>query len=30
MRASRLVACPVDYSENLALTKKLGELTDPL
>jgi acetolactate synthase-1/2/3 large subunit len=25
-----LVACPVDYSENLALTKKLGELTDPL
>jgi acetolactate synthase-1/2/3 large subunit len=28
--AVSLVACPVDYSENLALTKKLGELTDPL
>ncbi|HVN63098.1 MAG TPA: acetolactate synthase large subunit [Candidatus Binataceae bacterium] len=25
-----LVVCPVDYSENLALTKMLGELTDPL
>jgi acetolactate synthase-1/2/3 large subunit len=25
-----LVVCPVDYSENLALTKKLGEITGPL
>jgi acetolactate synthase-1/2/3 large subunit len=25
-----LMVCPVDYSENLALTSKLGELTDPL
>jgi len=25
-----LVVCAVDYSENLALTKKLGELTEPL
>jgi acetolactate synthase-1/2/3 large subunit len=24
-----LVVCPVDYSENLALTKMLGEVTDP-
>ena len=24
-----LVVCPVDYSENLALTKMLGEITDP-
>jgi acetolactate synthase-1/2/3 large subunit len=24
-----LVSCPVDYSENLALTKMLGEITDP-
>ena len=24
-----LVVCPVDYSENLALTKMLGETTDP-
>jgi len=28
--AVSLVVCPVDYSENLALTRKLGELTDPL
>jgi acetolactate synthase-1/2/3 large subunit len=25
-----LIVCPVDYSENLALTKKLGEITGPL
>ncbi len=25
-----LIVCPVDYSENLALTKKLGELTEPV
>ncbi len=25
-----LVVCPVDYSENVALTKMLGEVTDPL
>ena len=25
-----IVACPVDYSENLKLTDKLGELTDPV
>jgi len=24
-----LVVCPVDYCENLALTKMLGEFTDP-
>jgi acetolactate synthase-1/2/3 large subunit len=24
-----LVVCPVDYSENVALTKMLGEITDP-
>ncbi len=24
-----IVACPVDYSENLALTKMLGQITDP-
>jgi acetolactate synthase I/II/III large subunit len=24
-----VVVCPVDYSENLALTKMLGEITDP-
>ncbi|MGH7864973.1 MAG: acetolactate synthase large subunit [Candidatus Binataceae bacterium] len=28
--AVSLVVCAVDYTENLALTKKLGELTDPL
>ncbi len=25
-----IIACPVDYSENLKLTDKLGELTHPL
>jgi acetolactate synthase I/II/III large subunit len=25
-----IIACPVDYRENLKLTTKLGELTDPL
>lgn len=25
-----IIACPVDYSENLKLTDKLGALTDPL
>jgi len=25
-----LVVCQVDYSQNLALTKMLGEITDPL
>jgi len=24
-----LVVCPVDYSENVGLTKMLGEITDP-
>jgi acetolactate synthase-1/2/3 large subunit len=24
-----LVVCPVEYSENVALTKMLGEITDP-
>jgi len=25
-----VICCPVDYSENIRLTDKLGELTDPL
>jgi acetolactate synthase-1/2/3 large subunit len=25
-----VIACPVDYSENIRLTNKLGSLTDPL
>jgi len=24
-----LIVCPVDYSENVALSKMLGEITDP-
>ena len=25
-----LIACPVDYSENMKLTEKLGQLTQPI
>jgi acetolactate synthase-1/2/3 large subunit len=25
-----VVTCPVDYSENIRLTDRLGELTDPI
>lgn len=25
-----IIACPVDYSENMKLTDKLGELTHPV
>ena len=25
-----IIACPVDYSENIKLTDKLGELTHPV
>jgi acetolactate synthase-1/2/3 large subunit len=25
-----VIACPVDYSENMKLTEKLGQLTEPI